>query len=83
MRIESLRDGLIPCIVHKDFDAAARNEKEWGSIIITKIAELLQYWTTRLAILAVTGTLLAFGIMGTLQAWLPDGYSQIFYIVCV
>ena len=31
------------------------------------MADLLQYWTVRLGILAVTGTLLAFGIMGTLQ----------------
>lgn len=32
-----------------------------------QVAEGLEYWTVRLGILAVTGTLLAFGIMGTLQ----------------
>ena len=53
--------------MHKDFDPSPASQKEVAKWMITKIAELLEYWTMRLAVLAVTGTLLAFGIMGTLQ----------------
>ena len=37
MRIESLRDGLAPCLVHKDFDPSPASQKEWGKEIITKV----------------------------------------------
>ena len=37
MRIESRRDGLAPCIVHRDFEPAAWTQKEWGKIIVTKV----------------------------------------------
>ena len=40
MRIESLRDGLIPCIVHKDFEPAAWTQKEYTKTAITKVCSV-------------------------------------------
>jgi len=63
-RVESGRDGLLPCIVHKDFQPSACSNFETGVVVMKYYAKLLTSTIFKVLIVILTATLLAFGVWG-------------------
>ena len=42
MRIDSLRDGFIPCYAHKEWTPPQCSQKKFGNVIMAKVADIFQ-----------------------------------------
>ncbi len=63
-RIESQRDSLLPCIVHRDWKSPSWSEKDYGKIMMGKLASLLQRKHIQAVVFLVTATLFGAGLYG-------------------
>eukprot|EP00090_Calanus_glacialis_P027719 TRINITY_DN4393_c0_g1_i1.p1 TRINITY_DN4393_c0_g1~~TRINITY_DN4393_c0_g1_i1.p1 ORF type:complete len:1001 (-),score=160.99 TRINITY_DN4393_c0_g1_i1:89-3091(-) len=63
-RVESGRDGLLPCIVHQDFQPSACSNFEAGLVVMKYYAKLLSSNAFKVITVLITVTLLGFGAWG-------------------
>ena len=63
-RVESGRDGLLPCIVHHDYQPSACSNFEVGVIVMKYYARLLSSTIFKVITVILTVSLLAFGVWG-------------------
>jgi len=64
-RIQSGRDGLFPCIVHKDFQASECSRKDRGEIFVKHYIEVLSHKMYKIIVLALTLVFVGCGIWGS------------------
>ena len=65
-RINSGRNGLFPCIVHKDFKPSISSQSNYGDMIVKKYAMVLSSSIFKFLVILFTLTLLLFGIWGSI-----------------
>jgi Niemann-Pick C1 protein len=65
-RIISGRDGLLPCIVHKDYKPSNCSQRNYGDVIVKKYAKLLSSVIFKILVIVLTLGMLAFGIWGSI-----------------
>ena len=65
-RIAAGRDGLVPCIVHKDFQPSACSRTSYGDIIVKHYAKLLSSSVFKCLLIISTLGFFGFGIWGSL-----------------
>ena len=65
-RIEAGRDGLVPCIVHKNYQPPACSSSRNGQTIVSSYAKLLSSRIYRFLVILLTLGLLGFGIWGSI-----------------
>jgi len=63
-RVESGRDGLLPCVVHQDYQPSACSNFEAGVVVMKYYARLLSSKTFKVFTMILTVGLLAFGAWG-------------------
>lgn len=63
-RVESGRDGLLPCIVHQDFQPSACSNFDVGLVVMKYYGKLLSSKVFKVITVLLTVTLLAFGAWG-------------------
>ena len=64
-RIESGRDGLVPCLVHKDYQPPACSNRQNSQLCITNYAKLLSSRIFKIIVITFTLGMLGIGIWGT------------------
>ena len=64
-RIESGRDGLVPCLVHKDYQPPACSNRQNSQLCITNYAKLLSSRIYKIIVITFTLGMLGIGIWGT------------------
>ena len=77
-RIESRRNGLIPCIKHKDWSPNSVSQRNFAQEYFAKYGELLSYWPAKLTVLALTLGLASCGVWGLTQ--LRQEFNPIWFI---
>ena len=63
-RIQSGRDGLVPCIIHKNFQPSECSRKDRGEAFVRSYGKLLSYRSYKLLVIIVTLSFAGFGIWG-------------------
>ena len=64
-RIESGRDGLVPCLVHKDYQPPACSNRQNSQLCITNYAKLLSSRIYKIIVITFTFGVLGVGIWGS------------------
>ena len=67
MRIQEKRDGLAPCIVHRDWIPPKWTTKNTGKKFMSFVGNLFKRTPVQMLVLFVTAALLAVGVWGTLH----------------
>ena len=67
IRVQQRRNGLIPFIVHKNWEPSALSRKDIGDLSTTKFAKLIESRIFQLLIILLTAALLSFGIWGSYE----------------
>ena len=65
-RIAAGRDGLVPCVVHKDFRPSKWSQRDYGDIVVKKYSKILASHIFKCIVILVTAVFLGFGIWGSL-----------------
>jgi len=65
-RIASGRDGLLPCIIHKDFKPSSCSQSNYGDVVVKKYAKLLSSVIFKFLVIVFTLGMLVFGIWGSI-----------------
>merc|ERR1711892_161008 len=65
-RISTGRDGLLMCIVHKDFKPSKCSQQNFGDVVVKKYAQLLSSVIFKFIVIVFTLVMLAFGIWGSI-----------------
>eukprot|EP00092_Neocalanus_flemingeri_P026887 GFUD01029143.1.p1 GENE.GFUD01029143.1~~GFUD01029143.1.p1 ORF type:complete len:1040 (-),score=194.28 GFUD01029143.1:157-3276(-) len=66
-RIAEGRDGLIPCLVHKNFKSSTSSQTSYGDIIFKKYTSLLSSIVFKCVVIVFSLGMLAFGICGSIS----------------
>ena len=66
-RISAGRDGLVPCLVHKDYQPTKWSKRDLGDIIVKRYAKLLSSVVFKCIVIFTTLGFLAVGVWGSLQ----------------
>ena len=64
-RIQSGRDGLFPCIVHKNFEASECSRKDRGELFVKHYVKLLSYKMYKIVVILLTFIFVGCGIWGS------------------
>jgi len=65
-RITFGRDGLLPCIVHKDFKPSSCSQSNYGDVVVKKYAKLLSSVIFKFLVIVFTLGILAIGLWGSI-----------------
>ena len=64
-RIESGRDGLVPCIVHKDYKPPACSSRDNGQLFFRMLAKMIKFKVFKLLVIVVTFATVGVSIWGS------------------
>ena len=64
-RLKSGRDGIIPCIVHKEYDPPACSTRQNGQVILEKYSKLIASYIYKAVVVVFTLGMISFGCWGS------------------
>merc|ERR1719278_571900 len=64
-RIQAGRDGVFPCIIHKNFQASECSRKDRGEIFVKRYVKLLSYKSYKILVISLTLIFVGCGIWGS------------------
>ena len=68
IRVEQGRNGIIPCVVHKNWEpSSSASQKDFGALITSQYSKLIELRIFQISVILLTAAFLSFGIWGSYE----------------